>query len=165
MKVQAIILSIFLISCSKVDKRVELLERTLDIDLSENYQMLNDSYVSKNQLLERDFTIILGIKLEQQELDSIVRVIEGRPYFDELGRFKNNSGGYTLIGSEASMDFNNIVDSLSRTKFRGSWFKTSNGYEFADVNMKFKDLTKEQNIVHAKINLIERSITFEYTSI
>lgn len=164
MRVQVILLSLFIFSCSKIDKRVELLENTLKIDLSENYQVLNDSYVSKNQLLERDFTIILGIKLEQQELDSIVKVIEERPYFDKLGRFKNDSGGYTLIGSEASMDFNDIVDSLSRTKFRGSWFKTSNGYEFADVNMKFKDLSKEQNKVDAKINLIERTITFEYTS-
>ena len=142
-------------SCSKQEKRIVLLEKELNIELGNSYKVIQDDYISHNGF-ESDYTLILKIVLNKTDIDRIVEQIKSEPYFNQLGKFKNEQRGITLIGKENIKFFENATDSLKSTKYRGSWFQTSKGFEFIDLG-------DNMDPIDAEINLAERTLKFEFS--
>ncbi len=131
-------------SCSNQEKRIILLENELNIDLGENYKVIKDEDVSHNGF-ESDYTLNLSIKLNKNELEKIIKQIETEPYFDQLSRFKSERGRYRVAGNENMKFFEVVTDSLKKTKYRGSWFRTDTGFEFLDLEDGMEPIEAEIN--------------------
>ncbi|WP_431126901.1 hypothetical protein [Flagellimonas flava] len=132
-------------SCSNQERRIILLENELNIDLGEKYEVLKDKDVSHNGF-ESDYTLELNIKLNKDELERIIKQIETEPYFDELSRFKSERGRYQIAGNENLQFFKVATDSLKKTKYRGSWFRTESGFEFMDLDDGMEPIEAEINV-------------------
>ncbi|WP_299190490.1 hypothetical protein [uncultured Aquimarina sp.] len=143
-----------LTSCSNQEKRIILLEKELNIQLGNDYKIIQDDDISQNGF-ESDYTLKLKIGLNKNDLERIVEQIESEPYFDQLGKFKSETGRYRLAGQENINYFKSATDSLKKTKYRGSWFKTNTGFEYMDLGNNMEP-------IDAKINLKERTLKFEF---
>ncbi|MFD2725588.1 hypothetical protein [Hyunsoonleella rubra] len=141
-------------SCSNHEKRIILLENELNIDLGENYEVVKDEDKSNNGF-ESDYTLNINIKLNKAELDRIINQIETEPYFDQLKRFRSESGRYRIAGNENMEFFKSVADSLTKTKYRGSWFRTDTGFEFLDMEDGYEP-------IEAEIDLKEQVVKFEF---
>ncbi len=150
-----IVIICLLSSCSNQEKRIILLEKELNIELGNNYNVIQDDDISHNGF-ESDYTLILKIELNKTDIDRIVKQIKSEPYFNQLGKFKNEQGGITLIGKENHKYFEKATDSLKNTKYRGSWFVTNKGFEFVDLGNNMEP-------IDAEINLTENTLKFEFS--
>ena len=149
-----LILVCLIASCSNQEKRIELLENELNIDLGKNFTVIKDEDISHNGF-ESDYTLKINIKLNKVELERIVKQIETEPYFDQLSRFRSEKGRYQIAGNENMIFFNLVTDSLKKTKHRGSWFRTDSGFEFLDLEDGMEP-------IEAVINLREQTLKFEF---
>ncbi|AXT54671.1 hypothetical protein D1815_02470 [Aquimarina sp. AD1] len=150
-----ILIAFLLTSCSNQEKRIILLEKELNIELGKDYKIIQDDDVSHNGF-ESYYTLKLKIELNKNDLERIVKQLESEPYFDQLGKFRSETGRYRLAGQENIDYFENATDSLKRTKYRGSWFKTNTGFEFMDLGNKMEP-------IDAEINLKELTLKFEFS--
>ncbi len=141
-------------SCSNQEKRIILLEKELNIELGNSYNVIQDDDISHNGF-ESDYTLILKIELNKTDIDRIVKQIKSEPYFNQLGKFKNKQGETILSGKENHEYFEKATDSLKNTKYRGSWFRTDFGFEYLDLKGGYE-------IIDAEINLKERTLKFEF---
>lgn len=142
-------------SCSNQEKRIILLENELNINLGENFKVVKDEDISHNGF-ESDYTLKIYIKLNKEELDRIIKQIESEPYFDQLKRFRSERGRYQIAGNENMEFFNVVSDSLLKTKYRGSWFRTDFGLEFLDMEDGYEP-------IEAEIHLKEQILKFEFS--
>ena len=149
-----ILLFLLLSSCSKLDKKIELIENELNIELNNNYNVLENEFVQQ-AFLETDYKLILRIQLEENQILNILSQIKNEPYYNQLGKFKTENGEIRLAGIENINYFKRVEDSLRKTKYRGSWFQTDSGYEFIDIE-------KKSDAIDAKIILKERILEFEF---
>ncbi len=150
-----LILVCLITSCSNQEKRIILLENELNIDLGENFEVLKDEDVSHNGF-ESDYTLKINIKLDKTELERIIKQIESEPYFDQLKRFRSERGRYRIAGNENMEFFKLVTDSIMKTKYRGSWFRTDSGYEFLNLEDGYEP-------IEAEINLNEQVLKFEFS--
>ncbi len=150
-----ILIVCLLTSCSNQEKRIILLEKELNIELGNDYKIIQDDDVSHNGF-ESDYTLKLKIELNKNDLERIVEQIESEPYYDQLGKLRSETGRYRLAGQENIDYFKNATDSLKKTKYRGSWFKTNTGFEFMDLGNKMEP-------IDAEINLTELTLKFEFS--
>jgi len=150
-----LIIVCLLSSCSNQEKRIILLEKELNIELGNDFKIVRDDDISHNGF-ESDYTLILKIELNKNDIDRIITQIKSEPYFNQLGKFKNEQGGVTLSGIENITYFKNATDSLERTNYRGSWFPTKTGFEFIDLGNKMEP-------IDAEINLKDRTLEFEFS--
>ncbi len=142
-------------SCSNQEERIKLLEKELNIELGNGYEIIKDDDASHGAF-DSDYTLIVQVKLEKFDLDKIVKKIKSEPYFNQLGRFKNKYGGITMIGEHDIRFFKNAKDSLKNTEYRGSWFETEKGYEFIDLGEILEP-------VYAEIDSKESSLLFQFS--
>jgi len=149
-----LLLAFLLASCSNQEKRIILLENELNFDLGENYEVVKDEDISHNGF-ESDYTLNINIKLYKAELDRIINQIELEPYFDQLKRFRSERGRYRIAGNENMEFFKVVADSLLKTKYRGSWFRTDYGFEFLDMEDGYEP-------IEAEIHLKEQILKFEF---
>lgn len=106
----------------------------------------------------------MTLKLSDNDLNQIVHEIKRRPFYNELGKYRNRSNGFTFVGIEEREKFNEIVDSLVQTNYRGGWFRTDKGYEFADVSFYFEPRNLN-NSIYAKIDELESILVFRYNKL
>ncbi|WP_422084145.1 hypothetical protein [Ulvibacterium sp.] len=151
---KSIILVCLITSCSNQEKRIALLENELNIDLGNRYEVLKDDDISHNGF-ESDYTLKINIKLDKTELDRITKQIESEPYFDQLSKFRSERGRYQIAGNENMEFFKVVTDSIKKTKYRGSWFRTDSGFEFLDLD-------DGNEPIEAEINLNEQVLRFEF---
>lgn len=151
--IKLLIAILLLSSCSSQAERIQILEKELNIKLGDNYNVIQDDNISEDDF-GGDYTLILKIKLDTKEVDRIVTKIQSEPYFNELGKFKNEDGGTRYNGPEEEQLFSIANDSIKSSKYRGSWYITEMGY-------RFLDLGTDTELIDAEINLEENTLTFE----
>lgn len=122
--------------------------------MGKNFEVVKDEDISHNGF-ESDYTLNINIKLNKAELDRIIKQIESEPYFDQLKRFRSERGRYQIAGNENMEFFKVVADSLSKTKYRGSWFRTDTGFEFLDMEDGYEP-------IEAEIDLKEQVLKFEF---
>jgi len=88
-----IIIFMTLASCSDDSEKIKLLESSLDINLRNNYEIIDDAYLSREGFLESDYSIKLTLKLSENDLNQIVHEIKRHPFYNELGKYRNRSNG------------------------------------------------------------------------
>lgn len=148
------LLAFLFASCSNQEKRIILLENELNIELGENYEVVSDEDKSNNGF-ESDYTLNINIKLNKADIERIIKQIETEPYFDQLKRFKSERSRYQIAGNENTEFFKVVADSLIKTKYRGSWFRTDYGFEFLDMEDGYEP-------IEAEIHLNEKVLKFEF---
>lgn len=149
-----LLLAFIIASCSNQEKRIILLENKLNIDLGENYEFIKDEDISHNGF-EGDYTLNVNIKLNKAELDRIINQIESEPYFDQLKRFRSERGSYQIAGNDNMEFFKVVADSLLKTKYRGSLFRTDFGFKFLDIEDGYEP-------IEAEIHLREKILKLEF---
>jgi len=142
-----------LLSCSRQDKRVELLQKELNINLPSNYVIDEDKDIT-DDAFTGDHTVTIELKFDKNSMDSVINQIKNVPYYNELERFRTG----VKVGDDIQY-YEVITDSMSQSKFRGSWFETDIGYEFIDLT----DFEKPANsLIKAKIQVEKSVLTFVY---
>ncbi len=144
---------ILLWSCSNLDKRIELLERELDLKLPENYEVVQDDDISFNGL-ESDYSLIVTLKFESQEFDTVIQQIKLIPYFNELESFRRQGSSLTLVGDEIEQ-YERLKEEFKSLPYRGSWTSIESGFQFVDLGNKHES-------VDAWINTENKTLKFEF---
>jgi hypothetical protein len=155
MRIYTIILILMLlISCSKEKERIEFLKDTLQIELNSEVKVLENESVQAELFLP-DYTLTLKIELTKNQIEKITDQITEVPYFNELDYFKWKDNSRYLQDNDG-LNFETIQDSIAKTKYRGSWIKTKEGFEFVDCG-------KSHDMVLAWINTNTNTLKFEFT--
>ena len=134
-------------SCSNFDKRIKLIEKELQIHLPIKYEVLKDEDISHNGF-ESDYTLILKLKFEQKEFDSVISQIKLSPFF----QYANN---LSSPAESKSITRKMIADSLETSLYRGIWIITENGFEFKDQGNKREPIAGE-------VNTADRTLEFTF---
>lgn len=58
------------------------------IQLGNNYKISDNSYLSNTDFIDKDFSILLTVKLDKKVLEQIISEVKRRPCFNKLGAYK-----------------------------------------------------------------------------
>jgi len=152
-----IILLSFMMICScssNVEKRVELLETELGLDLPSQFEIVQDDDVTLQQF-PLEYRISMTLRFTQVDYGTVVMGIRDSPYFNQLADYRNVG-----LGIPPASELQQIMDSLKACNYRGSWVTTEQGFEFVDF-------LGPETMRPVKAWIIEknRTLTFEYMNI
>ncbi len=123
-------------ACSNVEDRIELLENKLQIEIPNVYTVVQDEDISYNGL-ESDYKVVLKLQLESEGIQKIENQINQTPYYNQLVKFQGKGNGIGTFTREEMVEFKLIQDSILKTKYRGTWIETVEGFEFIDLEIKW----------------------------
>jgi len=148
-----IVVFIILSSCSKQEEKIEFLKNTLQIELLSDVNVLENE-VEHNELFLPDYTFNMTLSLNNNQIEKIKKQIISVPYFNELEYYRWTNGRRYMMDN-GGYNFKTVQDSIASTKYRGSWIKTSNGYEFVDFG-------KTNDSVKAWLNTETNTLKFVF---
>lgn len=142
-------------SCSdNLDKRIELLEEELNIELPAKYEVMQDDDVSHNGF-ESDYTLIVKLQLEPSGTENVLDQIRETPYFNQVGKyFGERHGGIELFGQEEIDAMEVIKDSIPKTKYRATWFKRGDGYKLMDLEGGYEPINAFLDTVNNTLKFV-----------
>lgn len=134
-------------SCSNnLDKRLALIERELNIDLPETFEVIQDDDITIS-VVPSEYDLILTLKFDEGGFVKLEEQIRKTPYFNQTWHFDNSNN-------------EEVKDSLSRSTFRGTWHETESGFDFDDF---FGPETSQ--LIKGGINVEEKTLKFTFQQI
>ncbi len=144
---------ILFFSCSNQKEKIDFLKKELQIEIPSEVEIIKDE-VEKSELLLPDHTLRMTISLNKTQIELISKQIIDFPYYNELEYYRWRDGNRYIM-DHGIYNFKTIQDSIAKTKYRGSWIKINDGYEFVDFG-------KTHNILHSWINTNDNTLKFVF---
>ena len=157
LRIYILSLTVIFTACSNVEDRIELLENKLQIEMPNEYTIVQDEDISYNGL-ESDYKVVLKLQLESEGIQKIENQINQTPYYNQLVKFQGKGNGIGTFTREEMVEFKLIQDSILKTKYRGTWIETVEGFEFIDFGDKMEP-------IDACIDSKENTLTFEFNKL
>lgn len=118
------------------------MKKELGIHLGNNYKVVQDEHVSRG-FLKDYYRLNLEIEVSDKDMGNILEQIKSGPYYNQLGKFRREKRRYLVVGKEDMIFFKSVIDSIVKTRYKGSWFITDEGFEFIDLVQNEKSIYAE----------------------